>query len=96
MRLVNTLLKLFIGQFIVVYFDDILIYSLDEESHLHHPRMILEKLKTTKFYVNHMNCFSCQLEAIFLGFIISVEGLKYLTKIKAIIDWPIPKSFMDV
>jgi hypothetical protein len=52
MRLMNHVLWAFIGKFVVVYFDDILIYSCTIEEHVEHIKMVLEVLRTEKLYAN--------------------------------------------
>jgi hypothetical protein len=51
MRLMNEVLHAFIGRFVVVYFDDILIYSRSLEDHLDHLRVVLEALRDACFFV---------------------------------------------
>ena len=52
MRLMTQVLRPFIGKFVVVYFNDILIYSRDEEEHLTHLREVLLALRANKLYIN--------------------------------------------
>ena len=52
MRLVTHILKEFMGKFLVVYFDDILVYSKNNEDHLEHLRMLFEKLRESQLYAN--------------------------------------------
>jgi hypothetical protein len=56
MRLMNLVLRAFIGRFVVVYFDDILIYSCTIEEHVEHIKMVLEVLRTEKLYANLEKC----------------------------------------
>jgi len=66
------LFQLFIGKFIVVYIDDILIYSQNQEQHMDHLRQVLRTLQAEKFYANPKYAF-CTDMVIFLGFVVSSE-----------------------
>lgn len=52
MRLMNHILRSYLGKFVVVYFDDILIYSKSLEDHVEHIKSVLEILRTEKLYAN--------------------------------------------
>jgi len=71
MRLMNHVLRTFIGKFVVVYFDDILIYSRTMEEHVEHIKMVLEVLRTEKLYANLEKCIFCTDKLVFMGFVVS-------------------------
>lgn len=97
MRLMNEVLKDFVGKFVIVYLDDILIFSQTEEEHLRHLRYVLDRLRKEKLLVNIKKCTFMQKELVYLGFVISQEGLKMdPEKVRAILDWPIPKNTFEV
>ena len=65
----------FIGKFMVVYFDDILIYSQSKEEHLEHIRQVFLTIREAKLYVNLKKCSFMQPHVLFLGFIVFEHGL---------------------
>ena len=56
MRLMNEMLKQYIGKFVIVYLDDILIFSRTREEHLQHVWKVLEKLQQNKLLINLKKC----------------------------------------
>ena len=97
MRLMNHVLREFIGKFFVVYFDDILIYSTTLDLHVAHLKSVLCVLRKEQLYANLEKCIFCKDHVVFLGFVVSSKGVQVdEEKVKAIQEWPTPKSVTEV
>ncbi|PKI73150.1 hypothetical protein CRG98_006461 [Punica granatum] len=97
MRLMNHVLRAFIGKLVVVYFDDILVYSKSLKDHIHHLRCMLQALRHEELYANMKKCTFCMDRVVFLGFVISSKGIQVdEEKVKAIKNWPTPKSVTEI
>jgi len=75
MRLMNHVLMDYIGKYVVVYFDDILVYSQSLESHLSHLREVLLVLRKNNLFSNVDKCTFCVDSVVFLGFIVNKNGV---------------------
>ena len=97
MDLMNRIFKKHLEKFVIVFIDDILIYSLTAEKHAEHLRITLEILRKEKMYAKFSKCEYWLKEVQFLGHVVSNEGIKAdLANIAAVLDWERPKTPIEV
>ena len=83
----------YLDKFVVVYLDDILIYSKNEEEHAEHLRLVLEKLREHQLYAKFSKCEFWLPEVTYLGHVISKDGIAVNPeRVQAILDWTPPKN----
>ena len=84
-------------QFVVVFIDDILMYSKDRENHDTHLRVLLETLRKEQLYAKLSKCEFLLNEVSFLGHIVSKEGIQVdPKKIEVVVEWKPPRNVTEV
>ena len=97
MRLMNDVLRAFAGKILVVYFDDILVYSQSLDEHRQHLRAVCAKLQQERLFANLAKCSFLNKTVAFLGFLILPAGISVdPVKTSAIHNWPAPKTIFDI
>ena len=96
-HLMNKVFMKFIDKFVVVFIDDILVYSKNEEEHKEHLRLVLEKLRKHQLYAKFSKCEFWLKEVGFLGHVISGEGIAVdPTKVESVTKWLAPTSVSEI
>jgi hypothetical protein len=97
MRLMNEVLSSFIGKFVVVYFDDILIYSKSLDEHIKHLHAVFGALREAHLFANLEKCTFCTDRVAFLGYVVTPQGIEVdEAKIEAIKSWPISATLTQL
>ncbi|GJV10637.1 putative reverse transcriptase domain-containing protein [Tanacetum coccineum] len=97
MDLMNRVCKPYLDKFVIVFIDDILIYSKDKKEHEEHLKAILELLKKEKLYAKFSKCEFWIPKVQFLGHVIDNRGIHVdLAKIESIKDWASPKTPTEI
>ena len=95
--LMNRVFQPYLDQFVVVFIDDILVYSKNEEEHEQQLRIVLQTLREKQLYAKLNKCDFWLKEVFFLGHIVSVEGIQVdPAKIEAIVNWKPPQNVIEV
>ena len=96
-RFVNSIFADLLDVCVVVYLDDILIYSDSPEEHTKHVQEVLRRLREQGLYCKLSKCEFSITTCEYLGYILSSDGLKMSSeKVQAIQDWPVPRKVKDI
>ena len=97
MYLMNELFKQYLDLFVIIFINDILIYSRSEEEHASHLRVILQTLKDRQLFSKFSKYEFWLQSVVLLGHIVSSEGIRVDSqKIETLKQWPIPTSATDI
>jgi hypothetical protein len=97
MYLMNKVFMEYLDKFMVVFIDDILIFSKNEEDHDEHLRLVLQKLRENQLYAKLCKCEFWLKEVSFLGHIISEGGISMdPSKVKDVLSWKTPQNVSNI
>ena len=97
MDLMHWVFQPYLDQFVVVFVDDILIYSQYEEEHEDHLRIVIQALREHQLYAKFSKCEFWLTKVKFLGHVVSVSGVSVnLEKVEAVMSWERPKSVFKI
>ena len=92
-QLMNHVLEPYIDKFVIVYLDDICIYSETPKQHIGHLRLVLQKLREHQLFIKMPKSFWGRKETEYLGVIVGNGTLRTSPHKTTIVkDWPLPKS----
>lgn len=95
--IMNQVLQPFLRKFVLVFLDDILIYSRSKEEHLQHLQQVLETLRANQLHLKASKCTFAQTSLEYLGHIISDQGVATdPTKTNATLQWLVPITFTEL
>ena len=97
MDLMHRVFQPYLDKFVVVFVDNILIYSQFEEEHEGRLRIVLQALREHQLYAKFSKCKFWLIEVRFLGHVMSVSGVSVdLRKVEAVMSWERPKSVFEI
>ena len=97
MDLMNRVFEEYLDKFVIVFIDDILVYSRTMEEHTLHLKIILEKLREKRLYAKFSKCEFWLEKVTFLGHVVSKEGISVdPSKVEAVSQWKQPRNPTEV
>nr|CAD1824585.1 unnamed protein product [Ananas comosus var. bracteatus] len=95
--IMNEIFDRFLRRFVLVFFDDILIYSKTLQEHVDHLKEVLGILRDHSLFAKRVKCFFGQKQVDYLGFVITEDGVSTdPSKVEAMIQWPLPRSVKEL
>ena len=97
MRVMNDVFRPFLDDFVIVYLDDILVFSGNWDEQVRHVKQVLDTLQREKLYIKLSKCEFGKTALVYLGHIIGGGQLKIdPSKVDVIVNWSEPKSVIEV
>ena len=96
-RSMNRIFSEYLDKFVIVFIDDILVFSLDEASHAIHLRKVLGLLREHTLFAKYSKCHFWEREVRFLGHVINSDGIGVdPEKVRAVQEWNRPENVSDI
>jgi len=96
-KMMNDILREFFGKFVIVYIDDILIYSKTRKEHIQHVRQVFQKLSDNNLFLKLSKCFFLRRTMEFCGFVVGGGVIRMdMDKVRTIDEWPRPVTVYHV
>jgi hypothetical protein len=97
MNLMNKIFMPYLDKFVIVFIDDILIYSKDKQEHAKHLRIALQILREHQLYAKFSKCKFWLDQVEFFGHVISKEGIAVNpSKVASVLEWEAPKNVKQI
>ena len=97
MDLMNQVFRPFLDQFVIVFIDDVLVYSRSEEEHEQHLRVVLQTLREHRLFAKFNKCEFWLERVQFLGHVITGEGIQVdSAKVEAVVSWQRPRNATEI
>jgi hypothetical protein len=95
--LMNSIFAAYMRKFVLVFMDDILIYNISLEEHIHHLSLVFQVLREHQLFIKFKKCAFAQTQIEYLGHIISDQGVATdPSKTSVMLMWPIPGNFTEL
>jgi hypothetical protein len=97
MYLMNKVFMKYLDKFVVVFIDDIVIFSKTDKSHEKHLRLVLERLRSNQLYAKFSKCQFWLIKVTFLGHVVSAGGVSVdPSKVRDVLNWMPPTNVSEI